>query len=176
MSRCVSAFGCLCLHLHYRVHWDRLRLANSVINQVATTVRFIHIVQWWDSLRLAPTSIGGQTEEGVVGGGFSISTGWSHRLSASQEEENSFMKFTHSHRRMLTHVHTNTHLQHASPKGMQRRQLCQWGNIQVRSLQDVKLPPSFLKTLYRLSVFLPCSIWPFLHSSNKHSDREQMHY
>lgn len=73
--------------------------ANAIIIQVAPN-NVLHIIQCWDSLSLAPTSIGGR-----VGGCYGRG-GWEDSpfqqddltsLSAAQEEDFSFMKFTHSH-------------------------------------------------------------------------------
>lgn len=93
---------------------------------------------WWDSLRLAPTLVGGYMRGGQEGG-ILHSIRWSHLLSPARDGF-SFMKFTHSITRRMDRLTS------------QRRQPSQWGNIQVRSLPDIKVPLSIMKTLFRMSV------------------------
>lgn len=79
---------CVCLHFCAPVPmctaewllpvcWGRLILDSTFINQVVSTVCFIHIVCRWDSLRLAPTSIDVQWE--------GVASGWGE--SPSQQDD-----------------------------------------------------------------------------------------
>lgn len=119
---------CVCLHFCAPVPmctaewllpvcWGRLILDSAFINQVVSTVCFIHIVCRWDSLRLAPTGIDVRVWEGVA-------SGWGEspfqqddltsclqlrKKKTKKPPQLSFMKSIHSHMRVLRHVHTNTH-------------------------------------------------------------------
>lgn len=97
------------------VCWGRLILDSTFINQVVSTVCFIHIVCRWDSLRLAPTGIDVRWEGVASGWGESPSQqdDLTSCLQLGEKKQKkpqlSFMKSIHSHMRVLRHVHTNTH-------------------------------------------------------------------